>query len=432
MSNERRFSYDSRDWKVETYFQNGSYEQDTIAIRTWRTRYNIGNIIQEPLRCNLSGLSDELQKVAFYWYELSKTMKKRFHLEFVHDGTFCFIVQSDCDFPNENATDPKSYNIKVNACSKTWTPKILKKFNPSESSPFKKLQNVKNYHDLGFSTVPFYVLYDASAFLNLKRGIVCDELKEDIETLLQIQSIVIRMDINSKDQSEKQMLPRSNEMRNYNEIVLWLQSNVDIIVDEYECDGIFIFHNFVPSTASAFAHATPNGRLVKIQSLWGLPEGLYYNYHDTIIVDLGSSNIDSVTESDVSVTIKNKYKDFFIYPDEDGTWVAKQIKSPYDWKCSIENNESIFDIAVKSQKLANKVQEEISVMWFVRIDKDYYGSSNMPWFHEKISLESSYTSDEYKRKYFSEEEIVINNSEELEKLMSSENIKGKKCFRIKI
>lgn len=272
---------------------------------------------------------------------------------------------------------------------------------------------------------------DATVFFDLKNGIVCDELKEDIKTLLQIQSIVIRMDINTKDQSKMQMLPRSNEMRNYDEIVLWLQTNVPVILDEHNGDGVLIFHNFVPSISSAFAHAAPNGRLVRIQSLWGLPEGLYYNYHDTIIVDLGSSNIDSINEANVNVTIKNKYKDTFIYPDTDGTWVAKEIASPNDWNCSILNNESIFDIAIQSQKIANKVKEEISVMWFVGIDKDYYGSSNMPWFHEKISLQSSYTPDEYKRKYFSEEELIINNSEELQTLISSGNIKDKKCFRVK-
>lgn len=431
MSNERRFSHDSRDWKIETYFQNDSYEQDTIGVRSWRKRYNIDSIVQEPLCCNSKSISSELQKVAFYWYELSKTMKCRFHIEFVHDGSSCFIVQADRDYPNDNAINPKSYDIKVNAPSKAWKPKVLKEFNLEEQSSFKKLQNVKVYHSLGFCTVPFYFLDDSNVFLDLRNGIVCDELKEDIETLLQIQPIVIRMDINSENQSQQQMLPRSNEMRNYNEIVFWLQSNVATILDEYNGEGVFIFHNFVPAISSAFAHAAPNGRLVKIQSLWGLPEGLYYNYHDTIIVDLGSTNVDSIDEANVNVTIKNKYKDTFICPDKDGAWGAKEIAPPNDWNCSILNNESIFDIAVKSQKIANKTKEEISVMWFVGIDKDYYGSSNMPWFHEKINLESSYTPDEYKRKYFSEEEIIINNSEELQDLISSGNIKEKKCFRVK-
>ncbi len=427
MSNERRFSQDSRDWKIEKYLSNGSYEQDTVGIRSWRTKYNINEITQKVLYGNSKNSTSKMQEIASYWYDLSKSKKCRFHLEFVYDGEAYYIVQADRDYPNKNAINPKLYDIKVHAPTEAWIPKILKKFNPNEQTPYKKLQNVKNYHELGFRTVPLYYLDDVEALSELKDGVICDGLKEDLETLLNIQSVVIRMDINLEDQAEKQMLPRSNEICNYNNVTSWLKQHACDILGK----GIFIFHNFVPATAAAFAHATPNGRLIKIQSLWGLPEGLYYNYHDTIIVDLGTNNIDTVSYDNVKVTIKNKYKDTFIFPDANGAWIAGELQEPYDWKCSIESNESIFDIAVKSQKLSNEVKEEISIMWFVGIDKDFYGVNNMPWFHEKVSLQSSYTVDEYKRKYFLEEEIIINNSDELEKLISSGDLKNTKCFRIK-
>lgn len=428
LSNERRFSQENRDWKVETYYPNGNFEQDSIGIRTWRKRYNIEDIASQTLYANKHTVLNELQKVAYFWYNESKNMKCRFHLEFVFDGKIIYIVQADRDFKKENSINPKLYNITVPKVSGAWLPKALKKFDVNNPSKFKKLQNVKNYNDLGFCTVPLYFLDDINIINDLSQGVVSSDLKEDIETLLKIQSIVIRMDISRGNESQKQLLPRSNEIHNYSDVILWLTEHANLIAEEQ--DGIFIFHNFVPSISSAFAHALPNNRLVKIQSLWGLPEGLYYNYHDTIIVDLGTKQLDTITPSDVKVTIKNRYKDLFISPDENGNWVAYNIKEPYDWKCSIESNESIFDIAVKSQKLANALQEEISVMWFVGIDASFYGAKNLPWFHEKVNF-ASYTKDEYKRKYFKEEEIVINNSEELQELISSGNFQDKKCFRLK-
>lgn len=429
MSNERRFSFDSRDWKIETYYDNDKYEQDTIAIRNWRTKFSIDEIASKPLRESTKKSNAELQKVAYFWYELSKRNKCRFHLEFVFDGISYYIVQSDRDKPKENSVNPKLFDIKLQVDSKDWTPKVLKKFDPKNQSSYKKLDNVKRYYDLGFCTVPLYFLDDTEVLQEIKNQKIRRELQEDIEALLGIQSVVIRMDIESDDQLKKQLLPRSNEVRNYNDVVLWLEKNVEKISEEDT--GIFIFHNFVPAISSAFAHATPGGRLVRIQSLWGLPEGLYYNYHDTIIVDLGTNDIDLVSKANVKVTIKNKYKDSFIFPDVNGSWVSKEIKEPYDWKCSIEKNESIFEIAVKSQKLSNSIQKEISVMWFVGIDNEYYGADNLPWYHEEVRLDSSYTSDRYKRKYFSDEELVINNSDELQALITSGNIKGKKCFRLK-
>lgn len=428
LSNERRFSQENRDWKVEIYYPDGNFEQESIGIRTWRKRYNIENIAAQTLYANKHTVLNELQKVAYFWYNESKNMKCRFHLEFVFDGKTIYIVQADRDFKKENSVNPKSYNINVSKTSETWIPKVLKQFNVDTSSQFKKLQNVKNYNDLGFCTVPLYFLDDINTINDLSRNIVSPELREDIETLLKIQSVVIRMDISNGSKSQKQLLPRSNEIHNYNDVILWLKEHANFITTEQ--NGIFIFHNFVPSTSSAFAHALPNNRLVKIQSLWGLPEGLYYNYHDTIIVDLGTKHLDAITPSDVKVTIKNRYKDLFISPDENGDWIAYNIKEPHDWKCSIESNDSIFDIAVKSQKLANALQEEISVMWFVGIDVSFYGAKNLPWFHEKVNF-ASYTNDEYKRKYFREEEIVINNSEELQELIFSGNFQDKKCFRLK-
>lgn len=429
MSNERRFSQENRDWKVEIYYENGRFEQDSIGIRTWRIKYDIREITKDTLNATPKTVITELQKVAYYWYKLSQKKKVRFHLEFVYDGKSIYIVQADQDFQKENTINPKSIDIRVKKNSEIWEPKVLKKFDPSEALNFKKLQNVKNYNDLGFCTVPFYLLDDSNILIDLQKGVVHEGLREDIETLLRIQSLVIRMDINYGDKVTKQMLPRSNEIQKYKDVIIWLKENVSIITKNKQ-EGIFIFHNFVPATSSAFAHAIPNGRLVKIQSLWGLPEGLYYNYHDTIIVDFGSKNLDSLILSDIKVTIKNKYKDIFIQPDKDGKWIACDIKEPYDWKCSIETNESIFEIATKSQKLANKLNEEISVMWFVGIDDSFYGAKNIPWFHEKVSI-VSYTTDEYKRKYFEEEEVIINSSEKLQELISSSNIKDLKCIRLK-
>ncbi len=428
MSNERRFSQDSRDWKIETYQADGSFEQDTVAVRTWRLKFDVERIKTTPLAVSSKGINHELLKIAYHWYMLSKKMKCRFHIEFVFDGKSIYVVQADNTCSKKNAVNPKEYDIKVNKVFEEWKPKILKQYNVEESSVYSKLQNVKNYHDLGFCTVPLYFLEDKNTLLELKQGKVNDKLKEDIQALLGIHSLVIRMDLQNAGKSEKQMLPRSNELYIYEEVVLWLKKYVDMLLGEKE--GCFIFHNFVPATASAFAHVVPNGRLVRIQSLWGLPEGLYYNYHDTIIVDLGPKDLMRITEADVKVTVKNKYKDIFVCPDADGKWLSYEIKEPHDWKCSIENNASILDIAVKSQKLANKLQKEISVMWFVGIDCSFYGAHNLPWFHEEVSI-TSYTTDSYKRKYFQEEEKNINNSEELEELINSGSIENIKCLRLK-
>ena len=44
-------------------------------------------------------------------------------------------------------------------------------------------------------------------------------------------------------------------------------------------------HNYIPAPASAFAYAKPEESVVKIEALWGLPEGLYYYSHDKYLVE---------------------------------------------------------------------------------------------------------------------------------------------------
>ena len=433
MSNERRFSKENRDWVYELYYPNGISNQDTLGIRKWRKKYNSKEIIQYPLQYDTTNskeqLKEQLYKIAYYWYELSKKNKYRFHLEFVCNENTIYVVQADKAEQNSDAVNPLEYDIRIKRNQTDYVFNVLVKYDPKLESPYKKLQNVKNYNDLGFCTVPLYYLADQSILSRIREGEIPDELIKDLSMLLSIQSVIIRMDIKSNDKSRKQMLPRSNELYDIDSIIGWIKDNISSLPQELS--GILIFHNYVPSISSAFAHATPNGRLVRIQSLWGIPEGLYYNYHDTTIVDLSSKPLDSLTDSDIKVSVKTKFKDTFITPNDEGQWVAKEIKEPFDWKCSLLNNSSIFEIAVKSQRLANKLQKEISIMWFVGIDKSYFNANNLPWFHESISIKNSYTVDEYKRKSIFDEEIIVNNSNDFKAFIESDSLMNKKCVRIK-
>ena len=425
MSNERRFSKDNRDWKIETYVDDNNFEQDTIGVRKWRTDFDIDK--ETPLVYKNRSISSELQKVAYYWSDLSKKYHTRYHIEFVCTDEKIYVVQADKDEKKVNAINPKDYDIKVSSKIVQWKPNILKLYDTNKCSKYSKLQNVYEYSKMGLNTVPFYCLDDRDVMNKLKKGELCKELEEDIKNLVEIHPVVIRMDILTNNKKEKQLLPRSNELRTFDEVKKWLVDKVELLLND---EGIFIFHNFVPATASAFAHASPSGRVVRIQALWGLPEGLYYNYHDTIIVDLGTKDLNKISKSDAKVVVKNRYKDQFIVPDENGEWKSKTISEPYDWKCSIETNDDILEIAVNSQIMANNLKKEISVMWFVGIDKTYYGSSNLAWYHEEVSI-SSYTSDYYKRKYFKEEEYVINSSEDLDKLLLPGMMTKVKCIRVK-
>lgn len=423
MSNERRFHHDARDWKIELY-SGSSFSDSQICIRKWRTTYNLNELSNNELKYSSSTLLKELRKVAYFWCINNNNF--RYHIEFVYTDDRIYLVQADCAIGNVGAKNPTDYNITINCDMLSNGLKLLRTYDYSESN-YKKLQNLKKYRDIGLPTTTLYYLDDTKTLNEISKGVMSSDLESDIKLLLSIQSIVIRSDIISCSKYEMQMLPRSNELKDYDTVKRWLFGNVKNIINK---QGIFIFHNFIPSISSAFAHAKPNGTKVEMQSLWGLPEGLYYNAHDTAIVKFPYSDLTRVSENNSHVNIKKNYKDSFVYPEDSGKWSVERVAEPFDWKYSIQDPHSVFDIAIQSQKIANAYGEEISVMWFVGIDENYYGSKNLPWFHEKIELEAdSYTNDSYKRKYFKDEEFVLKDQKDIEKLKATnENIK---CVRIK-
>lgn len=422
MSNERRFSFDIRDWKIEYYYDNNDFEQDTVCIRKWRKTYNIDEITSHSL--SSVNIKKELSKVAYFWHNLGEKFGDRFHLEFVYDDENLYIVQADKEITNEKSVNPMAVDITIHSKVGNNTFNILKEFNPKNKCEFKKLDNVHTYATLGLVTVPLYILDNESVIEQIKSGIISESLKNDLEKLLSIQSVVVRTDVIASKGTDGQLLPRSNEIKNFIELKNWLIKNSNQFSSDKKI--AFIFHNFVPSIASAFAHATPNNRIVEIQSLWGLPEGLYYNAHDTVIVTLPSKSLDLINPEDLQIHIKRNYKDAFVTPSNDGEWQVKQISSPYDWKCSV-NNESIFHIAINSQKITNHEKKEISVMWFVGIDENYYGGNCLAWYHEEYC--ASYTPDDYKRKRFVDEEFTVHCIEDLNSL--EENFENICCLRIK-
>ncbi len=419
LSNEYRFSKDIRDWKYQTFCNGETSPLLNVAVRNWREKFDTSCIEENLLEA--PSLKQALRLLASYY-----TNKKcRRHIEFIYINNRLFAVQADEESQELDAIDPTKYNVKMQFTENIKDLKVLRLTNEEDELKYHKIRNVAVYHSVGITTVPLYVLDDTEIISELSKNISSAELEHDLSILLG-RSIVIRCDITPYDQKNAQLLQRSNELKNIDEAREWLFKNSSKILEK---NGVFIFHNFVPAVAAAFAYAKPQSRKVEIQSLWGIPDGLYYNAHDRIVVDTKFAAIDKmdynkITEKDIKKILQ--YKPSCIFPEPTGEWKLNKIASPYNWKCSISDNESIKQIAIESRKIAEYEKKAISIMWFVGIDKDYYQTKNLPWHHEEYSIDS-YTNDSYKRKYFSDEELIIRKESDINVLTNNSHIK---CIRL--
>lgn len=413
LSNERRFSKEKRDFIYEYKdCEKKSVIPDKISLRNWRKTYDIENAVKECLIYN-NGIKDILKIVsAYYYYDL-----RRVHVEFVADSRRVYLVQCDHEVENKKGVNPEEYNISMEAVV-NFTPRVLRKISETDRGKYKKIDNIFIYQDIGEHTPPLYILDDRDTLEKLKQGSIARKLRDDINGLLK-SSVVIRTNIISEEKRETQLSLRSNELRSYQEAKKFLVYASKTFAKEGIDNYIFILHNFIPARIAAFVNAKPMEQTVEIQALWGLPEGLYYNAHDRITIFTRTNDVKKMNKEKFEIIQEPVFKEKFIAPDENGEWVVKKLRPPYDWRITITDTDIIKDIAYRARKITEKVGTELSIMWFIGIDESYYKTSNMPWYHEKCDRNSFYdtkTSERYRKKYFYEKEYIIQNEEDLKKL----------------
>src|SRR5206468_2643707 len=131
----------------------------------------------------------------------------------------------------------------------------------------------------------------------------------------------------------------------------------------------------------------------RVESLWGLPEGLYWYSHDTFEVDTGE--VDLKISKRISVPSKYtfrerlRYKGTFIASDSRGRWPTFQTSRPFDWANSIRSKAWLFEIAHTTRLIAAKEGHEVSVMWFVDSHPRATPHKVLPWFHTKSEASGS-------------------------------------------
>lgn len=387
LSNERRCYEEKRDWLGEfTETKTGKFFQAfTINLRNWREQINVNKRMGEKLKCNLKAHILKILKIPAAWgYERGI----RLHFEWVWDGEAIYLVQADRE-QKSHGEDPMVIFQSLRALSIGFAPKCLKEITEDHAIRYKKVSNVFTYSKLGLPIIKLFILDDQSVIDGLADGQVSIELKNDLSDLVK-GSLIIRMDIATDDFNLRQLLPRSDEVRDLNSALTWVKDkSKEIKEQKIKNDVAFIFHNFVPSVSSAFAYAAPRERKVQIEALWGLPEGLYYNAHDKYIVDTKNPQGDKLRNKDIAkfkVKEKRYFKRFFVAPDKYGHWATRALKAPYDWRGSIQREEWVKEIALESRRIAEEEKKPISIMWFVGVPSVVLQRPIFPWYHEPCDL----------------------------------------------
>lgn len=413
LSNERRVAEDKRDWmsEIEAGASSAS-EVHRIPLRDWRDK----RLPHETtLICvHREAIVDRLAEVARWTYE----RLLRVHFEWVWDGQAVYLVQAD---PCESIQAGIAPHALVKAVTadpvNTSELEIFRTAATSDFARYRKLANVKVYGALRYEVVPFFVL-DLDGVLReiLESGTCSDALRRDLERLTH-QPLVIRTDGTDVPSHLREMLPRSDELRSGTAAVAWLLGDFKKKVCEPTEDGeslsgsklCLIAHHFVPACAAAWCQASPNQRKVRIESLWGIPEGLYWYAYDVFDVDTKSPSNPQIESmpADISFREKRRYKEHFIAPDEHGAWVVHRTSDVADWVRSIKRTEWIHEIAWTSRCIAAAGGKPVVVMWLIDTAPGATPHRVLPWFHMEWKQEGPIHKAAPRKKLRESAEVVL-------------------------
>jgi predicted house-cleaning noncanonical NTP pyrophosphatase (MazG superfamily) len=233
----------------------------------------------------------------------------------------------------------------------------------------------------------FYIVDDEATIAAVVSGNISSQLENDLSELTK-RPLIIRTDGLTIPSDKREMLPRSEGLGTVKEAKTWL---IEKFRTEVNRLGIahtslcLIAHHFIPSSAAAWAFAEPNKRFVRIESLWGVPEGLYWYSHDTFEVDTGDTNLPS-DSSKFGIQKKLRYKGTFIAPDVTNRWVTYHTATSDDWTPSIEKSTWIEEIALTTRRIAGAEHSPVIVMWFIDNDRRATEHSVLPWYHSKAEI----------------------------------------------
>jgi predicted house-cleaning noncanonical NTP pyrophosphatase (MazG superfamily) len=397
LSNERRVSKKVSSWLCESETVSGIGSPHVFPFSSAREKLWADN---SCLVCHdKDSLMKMLKQVAFW----AQSQNLRVHFEWVWDGTVLWVVQAD-EVPDLKGELPLVSNIGLPANTGPGRLSVLVAERELGKGTWNKIDCIKTFREAGLQVADVWVLCDRATLLDLQQGRWPALLERDLESLLE-EPIVIRMDTTGGNKGERFMLARTDTVSDVEGVKNFLFKESGRLTKSMieGVEACFIFHRFIPARASAFALAAPGRKRVRIDGLWGLPDGLSYYPHDSY--DLSCSGSGEISK-------RIRYKEEYLDSDEKGRWVPKRAGRPLDWRSSL-TEEEVRTIARGTYAVARAVNAPVEVMWFVGIPEGWGLPGCLAWYY---STEEPPSTLYGRRRAITRASFVVRREEDVEAL----------------
>jgi predicted house-cleaning noncanonical NTP pyrophosphatase (MazG superfamily) len=358
LSNERRVSRRRSAWLVEEHGAGLDPTRRMIAARPSPT---------EPLdTAHRAQMLDRLRQVAAHLTDHRHLM----HCEWVWDERRVWIVQADRITPAPGEAN-RYMRARATPSGDGVQVRLLHSPTSEDTRRWHKLAKRTVMQELGMPVAPVYLLSGETCSDLALHGKAFDEDFAALSLGGRIP-VVLRCDLLAGTDDSGLSLPTS-------EPLLDAAHARAFIADTAQCfsaAGIapsgwaVLPAQLVPTYASVMALARPGAQTIRLDALWGFPDGVGCLAHDSY-----QYRIDREDFSEAC-----RYKGSCLLYEPDRGWRFATVGEPYDWG-HILNRAEVHTAASWSRRIADHLQREVQLMVLCRIGGARGATAMKPWHY---------------------------------------------------
>jgi predicted house-cleaning noncanonical NTP pyrophosphatase (MazG superfamily) len=369
LSNERRVTPDPKRWLVEGLHRGTDLQQTFVSARKSFQQVEALHARSEK------EVTRELRRVAS---RLLHVGLGQHHCEWVWDGQRVWIVQCDDasshQHPSNGDLDPdaNSFLVSTEARAPRFDPRSeLLHFRDVPPGIWSKLERPKVFSEINFPTADVYLVSGDTWADSTKRSAIVDDLSRMCQ-----HPVVIRCDVRKGWHKDDVLLPTSKSSKKSSELAAFM----DTVSAQFRAKGLapqqwaFLPAFLVPARASAMVHSFPNAQRVRVDTLWGYPDGLLHYAHDSWFYYPQGNRI----------TREIRFKGECLLPEGHG-WITRRVGPPLDWD-SVLNEDEVRTLSQWGLRLANRLNTEVQLMALARIGGERGSAACLPWHYTTFQL----------------------------------------------
>jgi predicted house-cleaning noncanonical NTP pyrophosphatase (MazG superfamily) len=297
------------------------------------------------------------------------------HCEWVWDGQRVWIVQADRITPSPGDAD-RYLGSRAAPPADESTLRLLTTLDPEEASRWSKLARRTVMQQLGMPVPPVHFL----------GGEVCRDIarhrsafEEDFAALSSDGSIplVLRCDLlreaDDGDVGESALsLPTSKPSVDATAALTFIER----VAEHFAASGIehtrwaVLPAQLVPARASIMVQARPGAQTVRLDALWGFPDGIGCLSHDTYLY-----RIDRESFSETC-----RYKESCLLYNAGRGWYFAAVGMPHDWG-HVLNEAEVRTAASWARRIADHLHREVQLMVLARTGGARGAEAMRPWHY---------------------------------------------------